>query len=128
MKLKNLEVSIQRITKNVIDKTDKKIEKKLEESKKTLNTYNNQLDEKKKSLEDSIVELANNSAEDCEKDSKNEVDFYTKGQLKYSLEIEELEQIDSNYRSESYKQNEVSSKEEDVTVSKQKLLILRKIL
>ena len=108
--------------KNVIAKTDKKIEKKLEESKKTLNTYNNQLDEKKKSLEDSIVELANNSAEDCEKDSKNEVDFYTKGQLKYSLEIEELEQIDSNYRSESYKQNEVSSKEEDVTVSKEKLV------
>ena len=60
--------------------------------------------------------------EDCEKDSKNEVDFYTKGQLKYSLEIEELEQIDSNYRSESYKQNEVSSKEEDVTVSKEKLV------
>lgn len=108
--------------KNVIAKTDKKIEKKLEESKKTLNTYNNQLDEKKKSLEDSIVELANNSAEDCEKDSKNEVDFYTKGQFKYSLEIEELEQIDSNYRSESYKQNEVSSKEEDVTVSKEKLV------
>lgn len=108
--------------KNVIAKTDKKIEKKLEESKKTLNTYNNQLDEKKKSIEDSIVELANNNAEDCEKDSKNEVDFYTKGQLKYSLEIEELEQIDSNYRSESYKQNEVSSKEEDVTVSKEKLV------
>lgn len=108
--------------KNVIAKTDKKIEKKLEGSKKTLNTYNNQLDEKKKSLEDSIVELANNNAEDCEKDSKNEVDFYTKGQLKYSLEIEELEQIDSNYRSESYKQNEVSSKEEDVTVSKEKLV------
>lgn len=108
--------------KNVIDKTDERIEKKLEESKKTLNTYNNQLDEKKKSLEDSIVKLANNSVEDCEKDSKNEVDLYTNGQLKYNLKIEELEQIDSNYRSESYKQNEVSSKEEDVTVSKEKLV------
>ena len=108
--------------KNVIDKTDEKIEKKLEESKKTLKNYNDQLDEKKKSLEDSIVKLANNSVEDCEKDSKNKVDLYTKGQLKYNLKIEELEQIDSNYRSESYEQNEVSSKEEDVTISTEKLV------
>lgn len=108
--------------KNVIDKTDERIEKKLEESKKTLKNYNDQLDGKKKSLEDSIFKLANNSVEDCEKDSKNKVDLYTKGQLKYNLKIEELEQIDSNYRSESYEQNEVSSKEEDVTISTEKLV------
>ena len=108
--------------KNVIDKTDERIEKKLEESRKTLKNYNDQLDGKKKSLEDSIFKLANNSVEDCEKDSKNKVDLYTKGQLKYNLKIEELEQIDSNYRSESYEQNEVSSKEEDVTISTEKLV------
>lgn len=108
--------------KNVIDKTDERIEQKLEESKKTLKNYNDQLDGKKKSLEDSIVKLANNSVEDCEKDSKNEVDLYTKGKLKYNLKIEELEQIDSDYRSESYEQSDVSSKEKDITHSKEKLV------
>lgn len=108
--------------KNVIDKTDEKIEKKLEESTETLNEYKSQLDGKKKSLEDSIVKLANNSVEDCEKDSKSKVDFYTKGLLKYNLKIEELEQIDSDYRSESYSQSGVSSKEKDVTVSAEKLV------
>lgn len=108
--------------KNVIDKTDEKIEKKLEESKKTLKNYNDQLDGKKKSLEDSIVKLANNSVEDCEKDSKNKVDLYTKEKLKYNLKIEELEQIDSDYRSESYEQSNVSSKEKDITRSTEKLV------
>lgn len=108
--------------KNVIDKTDERIEKKLEESKKTLKNYNDQLDGKKKSLEDSIVKLANNSVEDCEKDSKNKVDLYTKEKLKYNLKIEELEQIDSDYRSESYEQSNVSSKEKDITRSTEKLV------
>lgn len=108
--------------KNVIDKTDEKIEKKLEESKKTLKNYNDQLDGKKKSLEDSIVKLANNSVEDCEKDSNNKVDLYAKGKLKYNLKIEELEQIDSDYRSESYEQSNVSSKEKDITRSTEKLV------
>ena len=108
--------------KNVIDKTDERIEKKLEESKKTLKNYNDQLDGKKKSLEDSIVKLANNSVEDCEKDSKNKVDLHTKEKLKYNLKIEELEQIDSDYRSESYEQSDVSSKEKDITRSTEKLV------
>lgn len=108
--------------KNVIDKTDEKIEKKLEESKKILKNYNDQLDGKKKSLEDSIVKLANNSVEDCEKDSKNKVYLYTKEKLKYNLKIEELEQIDSDYRSETYEQSDVSSKEKDITRSTEKLV------
>lgn len=108
--------------KNVIDKTDERIEKKLEESKKTLKNYNDQLDGKKKSLEDSIVKLANNSVEDCEKDSKNKVDLHTKEKLKYNLKIEGLEQIDSDYRSESYEQSDVSSKEKDITRSTEKLV------
>ena len=108
--------------KNVIDKTDEKIEKKLEESKKILKNYNDQLDGKKKSLEDSIVKLANNSVEDCEKDSKNKVYLYTKEKLKYNLKIEGLEQIDSDYRSETYEQSDVSSKEKDITRSTEKLV------
>ena len=103
----------------VIEKTNHKIDKRIESRKKLREKYESELEEKKQEL----IESMRNTSQDLEKKFRNEsynsINNYAKNQLNYDYPLEKLELLNQKYTVESNEGHQVDDKKKSYENAKE---------